>query len=136
MWRRKTESEKISEEHILSARRKKLGLPVLWALCIALGLSSLHTLGFRGRYHSSDPMSLSEAVRFIPVVSAFLFPLSFALLVYTRRKGQWESSASSAHICTKCQNIQAEAPGGCSLCHQPLEPLKDWQWAGGRRRKY
>lgn len=88
MWRRKTEHEKISEKRILSARRKKLALPAFWALCIALALSSSLALGLRGRHHSSDPISLSEAVRFIPVVSAFLFPLSFALLVYSRRKGE------------------------------------------------
>jgi hypothetical protein len=135
MWRRKTEHEKISEARILSARRKKLGLPALWALCIALGLSSIHALGFRGKYRSShDPLSLSEAARFIPIASAFWFPLSFALLVYTRRKGQWESAATGAHICTQCQNIQAADPTGCNLCHHALEPLKDWRWSGGRKK--
>ena len=128
MWRRKTDAEKESEARILDTQRKNLALPAIFALCIALVISSSAALG-SGKYgRPRDPMSFSDAARYIPISSVLWFPFTFAILVYSRRKGYWESSSSSAYICTECQNIQAKDTAGCTMCHHTIEPLKDWRW--------
>lgn len=131
MWRHKTESEKAAEEAALRQRRKRLGWPAFWAVCLALLITSARAIGLRGKHSPTrDPLSWDQVVREVPVETAIIFPFCFGILVYSFRKGEWDNSDKRMRMCPGCHRVQYPNEQGCTHCGRALEPFADWHWTG------
>jgi hypothetical protein len=128
MWRRKTVFEITADEQASAVDRKKLGLPIFFASLMGF-VAPLCKLLIGSARSMRPPLPFAKAVASLPPIALVLFPISLVVLIYSRRKGNWEVEPECL-ICTSCHHPQVARQGGCERCGGTLESINHWRWVG------
>jgi len=136
-WNRLSETAIAAADAELERRHRSMRTPLLIALSMAVLITVLWTLGYRGGL-SRGVLILGEGQALVQIKTFLIFGFALGITFFfayrhQRRTGRSLFSEARSVICKACHRVaDAHASEACS-CGGNWEPIEHWEWVPDSR---
>jgi hypothetical protein len=133
MWTRLSEAKIAAIDEQEARRRRSVSRPLITALLMALPITALWMLGYRGGRMASGIMLFGPQQSVIDWRTLFMFAVSTGVMfVFAYRKqrstGRGLFSEAPSVICTRCHSVNPAGASARCGCGGEWETTDHWDW--------